>query len=300
MNSDGLELTGSSTICAGSSILLLAQVSLDSKQTLSPRQSSHVRQKSDELIEDLEIQLGSSQIPYMQIRVSYAHSAFPKYSQANTDTGLWSMRSRMETTATAALKRHNTSSIWSPRPSPAPDPLLPLIERHWGADKARNAMQQILTLRPTPRKAVKAGLDMPLDTNNTHHELRTLRSYTIPPVPKRQTSLQKLLTKTSLLRKKGSAEEQRRRVLSRGKSSLEAEAVKEPTYDTSSSCGSLSSNAWQTDVSPSEHSGSPGSKRRPLGTEGLKGLMPKLSDFSLDGRSVREKAPGKWSWVNWF
>uniref|UniRef100_A0A8H7TTL0 Uncharacterized protein n=1 Tax=Bionectria ochroleuca TaxID=29856 RepID=A0A8H7TTL0_BIOOC len=70
------EQTFPTTIYAGSSILLLAEIRIDTDQKCLQRPvQGHVRQKSEELIEDLEIQLGSSQFNYMHVKVSYAHSS---------------------------------------------------------------------------------------------------------------------------------------------------------------------------------------------------------------------------------
>ncbi|KFA51685.1 hypothetical protein S40293_02778 [Stachybotrys chartarum IBT 40293] len=118
------------TIHAGSSILLVVQVCLEQEAVRRPTHAGHRRQRSEELIEDLELELGDTRVEYMQIRVTYSHSAFPDHCSPGTSSGVSNIRTRMETTATATLKLYNELSPWSPRPAPAPHPLLELIERH--------------------------------------------------------------------------------------------------------------------------------------------------------------------------
>lgn len=303
-------LRKSSTIYAGSSILLLAQIQLGLDDHPSPRRNTHVRQKSDELIEDLEIQLGSSRVTYMQIKVSYAHSAFPEYCRPDAVKGVSGMSSRMETKAAASLKRHNTLSPWSPRPAPSPNPLFPLIERHWGADKARDAMQQILNQRFTPRKPAKAGADLSPNVNGGRFDVAPpVPKHAPPPVPVRQTSLQKDVFPRKSLSRKGSTAELRQHVLSRGTYSFETD--KDHGSADSHSRGSPSSNIMRADTYSSA-SDSP-KRRRSLSMSGLKGLMPNFSDFTLDTKPLREKPfrgsiagskrkkdSGRWNWASWF
>ena len=299
----------SSTIYAGSSVLLLAKVQLGFNNSPSPRRTVHIRQKSDELIEDLEIQLGSSQVAYMQIRVSYAHSAFPESSQTDTMAGVSSVSSRIETKATASLKRHNTLSPWSPRPAPHPNLLFPLIERHWGADKAMNAMKQILNQRFTPRKPANACADLSSVVGGSSDAPPPPPKHAPPPVPVRQASLQKEVPSKCPLGRTDLPSELRQRVLSRVTHSFETARSQAPAG--SQGRRSPSSNVMRDGWASSETSESP-QRRRSLNMAGLKGLMPNLSDFTLDSKSLREKAfrgsatgskrkkdGGKWGW-GWF
>lgn len=141
------------TICAGSGILLLAEVRIDRPLALNERNESHVRQRSDELIEDLELQLGDLRTEYMQVRLCYSHSAFPQHEDIDSRNGISSVRTSMETVAVASLKRCNGFSPWSPHPTPSPNTLFQLITQHWGSEKANEAMQKMLSQRSTPRKA---------------------------------------------------------------------------------------------------------------------------------------------------
>lgn len=288
----------------------MAKVQLGLDDSPSPPRNAHLRQKSDELIEDLEIQLGSSQVTYMQIRVSYAHSAFPESSYPGTMAGVSSVSSRMEMKATASLKRHNTLSPWSPRPAPHPNLLFPLIERHWGMDKAMGAMKQILNQRFTPRKPANACADLSSSVvGGSSDAPPPPPKHAPPPVPVRQASLQKDVASRRPLGRTDLPAELRQRVLSRVTHSFETARSRAP--DGSQGRGSPSSNVIRDGWASSETSESP-QRRRSLNMAGLKGLMPNLSDFTLDSKPLREKAfrgsatgskrkkdGGKWGW-GWF
>ncbi|RDA90864.1 hypothetical protein CP533_3227 [Ophiocordyceps camponoti-saundersi (nom. inval.)] len=119
------------TIYAGSSVLLIVHL-----QRNTQRRRQHIRQNSDDLMEDLELQLGTS--VFMNVRVRYSHSAFPEHHRAE---GVLGMRSRMETTAGASLSRSlpqqatKTTAAGHRHHHQSYHPLLPLVQRHWGADK---------------------------------------------------------------------------------------------------------------------------------------------------------------------
>ncbi|KAF4975813.1 hypothetical protein FZEAL_7432 [Fusarium zealandicum] len=115
----------------GSSILLLAQVQINVKPATRKKKSGHCRQISDDLIEDLETELGGSQMGYMEVQLSYRHPAFPTSRDVDiTGDRISSIQSKIETAATASVKLHNSMSPWSPVPASTSNPLLPLIEKH--------------------------------------------------------------------------------------------------------------------------------------------------------------------------
>ncbi|KAK3323488.1 hypothetical protein B0T19DRAFT_205929 [Cercophora scortea] len=180
-----------STLYPGSRLLVVAHIRLLSAATATtataaaasspspPARGGHARQSSDDLIEDLEYQLGSTATEYLQVRITYRHSAFPqrgddgslaadprrpaiassltnrrRTNNNNTaDDGVSSIQTVIVTTCRAAIKRHNALSPWSPRPAPQPNPLFEIIASHWGPDSASDVMHRILGSRSTPRKA---------------------------------------------------------------------------------------------------------------------------------------------------
>ncbi|KAL6881063.1 hypothetical protein J3F83DRAFT_720903 [Trichoderma novae-zelandiae] len=131
------------TMSVGSSVLLLVHAVCQSRMASSfPRQHKHLRQRSEELMEDLEMQLGNSFMPYMHVHVTYSHSAFPCHL-ASEGVEASSLHTKLRTAAEATIKLHNALSPWSPHPGMAKGRLLPFVRRHWGAQKASEVMQQM-------------------------------------------------------------------------------------------------------------------------------------------------------------
>lgn len=326
-----------STIYAGSSILLLIEVEVHESEGWQPCRSHHVRQKSDELIEDLEIQLGTSQISYMQIKATYSHSAFPQYHFRPEMTGVTSLQSRMETLATASLKRHNTLSLWSPHPAPAPNPLFSLIERHWGEEKAGDAMQQILIHRSTPRKPAETACRLSPETFISQGGARSplLCSHTPPKVPLRQTSLQ--IGGVGVLSLSGNTNsalhdprQNSMAVASRDTRVRDASPASMSARDenscsdsavvdqSSSSSHGLHEDGYRRRGKGAAVDMSFTRKRRSAGADSIRALMPRLPDFNTDSSTGREgkarrgtvaaatnrergkRETGRWGWTNWF
>ncbi|KAG9259283.1 uncharacterized protein F5Z01DRAFT_746602 [Emericellopsis atlantica] len=259
------------TIYAGSSVLLLAHIAI--AHELPPAShGQHIRQKSNELIEDLEMKLGALQLAYAKIRVSFAHSAFPAFDQTESVGGISAMSSRMETVATAKLRRYDALSPWSPRPAPAPDLLSPLVKKHWGPNKARDVMQQVSAGRSAPAGHGQAGA-LSYNIQSQQRSASPVQMRHAPPaIPHRQTSLRGDATFSSH-RSRGT-----RSVVPR------ASHGESPRRSGQSEAGSVAD-------------------------QGL--FLPTLADFGLIGRvttrspcktSVRSKKAdaGRWSWASWF
>lgn len=127
----------------------------------------HTRQSSDDLIQDLEHHLGNKLVEYLQIRIRYQHSSFPHQKQdqtANLD-GILDVHTSIETIARAAIKQHNSSSLWSPLPAIQQNPLFEIIASHWGPVSAGEVMQRIINSRRTIRHGVEKILT-PLQTRS--------------------------------------------------------------------------------------------------------------------------------------
>ncbi|TFB03770.1 hypothetical protein CCMA1212_004604, partial [Trichoderma ghanense] len=136
------------TMFVGSSVLLLVHVLCRSGvASCPPRQYKHPRQRSEELMEDLEMQLGNSFMPFVNIHVTYSHSAFPSHLASGEGVEMSSLYTKLRTSAEATVKLHNALSPWSPHPVMAKGRLLPLIRRHWGAQRASEVMRQMLEQR---------------------------------------------------------------------------------------------------------------------------------------------------------
>ncbi|KAG5930290.1 hypothetical protein E4U53_002267 [Claviceps sorghi] len=145
------------TIYAGTSVLLVVHVQLDGK-TDGGDGRGHSRCRSEELMEELELQLGHVRSQLLRVTISYRHSAFPTIHNAHaTEDGLCQLQSRMETTATAALvpscndsvwasRTRRASSSWSSRSSRSSSSrcsLFRLMVQHWGDGKAIEVQRRI-------------------------------------------------------------------------------------------------------------------------------------------------------------
>jgi hypothetical protein len=108
------------TLSPGTAILVLVNVELNLANYSRIRR--HIRSNSDDLIEDLEDQLGSAQCEYLTVSLVYQHSAFsPGTNNINdaNSSGVTRAQTKIRTAYTAAVNRHNAASPWSPPPAPA-------------------------------------------------------------------------------------------------------------------------------------------------------------------------------------
>jgi hypothetical protein len=142
---------------AGETHLILAKLRI-SKVT---KVSSHIRESStsDEIMADLESHLGGAVTSYLTVRLSYKHSGFLQFTPTSTDWegGISSHVTKLQTEASACIKRHDLHSAWSPRTSREvhgtleTNPLIQLIETHFHVDKARDAVRRLANDRiPIP------------------------------------------------------------------------------------------------------------------------------------------------------
>lgn len=113
---------------AGHGALVLANVELDVAS--SPKLRGHIRSQSDELMDDLEHQLGSMQCEYMKVNLIYRHSAFSFVSVTGDNNNIIKPQTKIWTTFTASLTQHNVTSPWSPPPAPTPNRLMRIIAAH--------------------------------------------------------------------------------------------------------------------------------------------------------------------------
>lgn len=283
-------------------MFLLANIQIDAEKARRRSRNSHVRQKSDELMEDLELQLGSSTVGYMHIRVSYSHSAFPEYSSVEAATaGVSSLRSRLETTATATLKRHNAVSPWSPRPETSQDHLLQLVERHWGEDKAMSVKEQIMGRQQSPRKPQKTCPKYTTGGDGIVGQRATPRPAT-PEVPLRRASLESdVAPKASTFGKALGKKAQR--LLSPASSTPQSRRSRNDSNEPGPQEPGEKRNLWGENGSVDNADGS--LRGRPL-----RGLTPVATNWAaaaategMEEDAVRiksKKDTGLWSWGLWF
>ncbi|OWP05566.1 hypothetical protein B2J93_7910 [Marssonina coronariae] len=141
-------------IRAGETQLILAKIRFN--KFIPP---THIRDSSsDGLIAQLENDLGDTLTPYLTVRLTYKHSAFPNIKSPATIANGMSMHiTRIQTEATAVIKRHNPLSAWSPRTSQTINsplelnPLIGLVETYLPSERAREVIRKLANERtPIP------------------------------------------------------------------------------------------------------------------------------------------------------
>ncbi|KAI8963823.1 hypothetical protein F5Y11DRAFT_131038 [Daldinia sp. FL1419] len=180
------------TIGPGSNHLILACIRLGTSKS---RNTRAYRNDPDSLIADLESKLGSAQTEYMQVRVHYCHSGFPTFGGGSTEDdsedNISTYQTRVETTVIGTVRRHASTSAWSPRPTSTANPLFPIIASHWGPVRASEVMQRITSNRPSSRMAVRwTKIGQPDRIEDIIQAPN--RAGTAPPIPQRQASLKRL------------------------------------------------------------------------------------------------------------
>jgi hypothetical protein len=123
-----LTAPGLRSLFLGSSLLILAHVHVertsftenDAADNLALMSGSvkHVAQKSDDLMKDLEHELGETWIEYMSVKMVYNHSAFQENQVLDAQHGVLAVSTKLETTASAVIQHRNPRSMWSPRCTP--------------------------------------------------------------------------------------------------------------------------------------------------------------------------------------
>ncbi|TEY31043.1 hypothetical protein BOTCAL_0825g00020 [Botryotinia calthae] len=142
------------TIRVSETHLMLVKIRLNEvKNSLS-----HAKEgSSDELIENLNEILGDITTHYLTVKLNYRHSAFLnlRSQAAEGEFRLLPQHTLLETKAMASIKRHNPASAWSPRNSGTlnltvgASVLTKIIEKHFSAEKSREALQKLADDRTT-------------------------------------------------------------------------------------------------------------------------------------------------------
>ncbi|KAI0899705.1 hypothetical protein F4806DRAFT_505898 [Annulohypoxylon nitens] len=177
------------TISPGSSLLIMACIQPGTSKSQKSRTS---KQNSDNLIADLELELGDSRTRYVHVRVKYCHSGFPAFKNTLLEDGVINYQTRLETTATGTIKRYNTASAWSPRQTRISNPLFAIIASHWGPARASEVMHKIMSSRYNAYK-ISRWSDMGFPRiDGIDNTIKLDRTGRAPPVPQRQASLRQL------------------------------------------------------------------------------------------------------------
>lgn len=289
-----------STLFAGSSILLLVQVVLQPRVALSSlRQHKHTRQMSEELMEDLQLQLGDSIMDYLSIQVSYSHSAFPFQRGAAGATEVSILQTRLVTAAEATIKLHNVLSPWSPHPIPARDGLLSVVESHWGSQKASEIMQQILVQRPISTPKLKKIRPKGYEQTPTDEQ----PSYSHPPtIPLRYMSLQD--ERPMKLKSSPSLHSVRENRVSYD-SAIGMKGTRSREISGASKCGkeendNSSRGRWSISPDATLRVLTPALRNNSRGDHNNRRSMSKEKKHGVAGDVKGKKDSGLWAWATWF
>ncbi|KAF9881828.1 hypothetical protein CkaCkLH20_00974 [Colletotrichum karsti] len=98
-------------IFLGLKVLVLANIHFEPQGPVPFKPNGHIRQRSDELIDDLENQLGSSRVEYLRIVVTYKHSAFPKHDKSDPVDGVADTASEPEQGCHGATTGSNSTRM---------------------------------------------------------------------------------------------------------------------------------------------------------------------------------------------
>ncbi|RYP77743.1 hypothetical protein DL770_007027 [Monosporascus sp. CRB-9-2] len=314
---------GTRMISPGSSLLILAYVDIDASKP--PQASGKRKHESDDLIADLEFQLGSVKTEYIQVRLSYCHSGFPVLEDVSTTSGISSIRSRLETTAVGVVKRHSTTSIWCPRPTPASNALFPIIASHWGPGRAHDVANKIMPRRSSPRRIPKSNsrsmANVRGSENSPQAPVRTDKGAPVR-VPQRKASLGKQQQSTpedamdparkiwTEMRRKASGRVTASLRVSKGRRLPPLSADLEPGPGAEMpplySQGEVERRREQIRDMALRN-------KRSIGADSLRSLVPSLAEFHLDSngkpddvirgqetQSVGRKSEGRWNIGGWW
>jgi hypothetical protein len=109
-----------SIICAGDALIYLVRVLFPTNMRLSSISKGHTRESSAGLLENLELHLNPSDLPFIRAKASYNHSAFMHQKRVDMDDGVDHHETLLTTEVTASIKRNmkvdNNLADWIPKP----------------------------------------------------------------------------------------------------------------------------------------------------------------------------------------
>lgn len=210
----------------------------------------------------------------MQLRITYSHSAFPEYSGSSRPNGISYLSSRLETTATASLKRFHQSN-WCTPILENTNALFEVMKRHWDLEKCSRIFGQIKRDKPvTPRPISQSTRRASCSISDAHSSSTSNSPSQLFPV---RRSLKEVIQLP-----KAMASESERRTVSQTTGSTEP--------------------GFRKII-----------KRRSLGSEFLQGLAPDFGGLRVEGDNGytrkdvsapifehNSKDTWMWNWGSWF
>ncbi|KAI0871655.1 hypothetical protein GGS24DRAFT_470416 [Hypoxylon argillaceum] len=304
----------------GSSMLILAKVQIDARQSRQPNKA--ITQRSNELIADLECELGVPTMRYLQARLRYRHSGFPVSNSIAPINGTIDCQTSLETTVTGVIEQQalNGASALSIASSSGSS-LFDIVASYWGPFRANEIFS---------RKAYDQPITAVKGTTKFSNNLKTTSTEDIPtyqpekvldpftPMPRRPVGIQPSSPDEDPARKIWT--EMRRR------SSRSRPSAENPPTTTamsifgriSANTGSLSSLRMRSEVDRRREVIRDVALRnkRSIGADSLKSLVPSMMNLDVSSKeswgdessntSNKENVPperrkeGRWSIAGWW
>lgn len=139
------------TIRNKQSELLIAKIRFTDNFTKTASSPGRFRQSSETLIEELESRLIECAIDFLDVTLTYKHSAlrFLEYPVTTESTpSIAYENTKLVTEARAVIKRNDSLAAWSPRAPDRDGPLSDLIRSHFPSDRAECLIQRISSRPP--------------------------------------------------------------------------------------------------------------------------------------------------------
>ncbi|KAI3331505.1 hypothetical protein HD806DRAFT_518522 [Xylariaceae sp. AK1471] len=272
----------------GSTVLVLAKVKIDRRWLRQPDRP--MVQKSNELIANIESQLGSSSVRCLQVRLQYQHSGFPLSNSIAPTDGTADCQTRLETTAIGVIKEQTLHPPWGLScVSTGESSLLGLVASHWGPLRANEIFFRETSLQ----------FDSIVATNTAHYDsLARIDRESNPSanVPRRQATPQ-----SSSPDQEDPARKiwtQMRRRSSRGGSTVRASrdeslsATASPLSFTGKASTITGPMKMRSDVDRRREliRNAALRNKRSIGADSLKSLVPSMMDLDITGKDTWGKS----------
>lgn len=305
-------------------MLILAKIRTDNRRR---EPDSAIIQKSNELIADLESELGAAIVRYIQVCLRYNHSGFPTSHHAPPAEGTADWQTRLETTVTGVIKRQ---VLYSPSLSTTfgkgESSLFNLVASYWGPLRASEIFPH-RSPRPTSSLTVpnsctpSSEQSMPVPGDSFALQ-RAMKPSPVTPSPRKQVGFQASPSNHEEDPARKIWTEMRRKT-SRGRentgtgsvNNLTTRMMRTSPERTSFDTGSL---RIKTDVDRRRELIRDAALRnkRSIGADSLKSLVPSLMNLDISGKeawgdsssatSNKENVPperrkeGRWSLAGWW
>ncbi|KAI0100599.1 hypothetical protein GGR51DRAFT_563933 [Nemania sp. FL0031] len=306
----------------GSTMLVLAKVHISHTQQ---RQSGGtIARKSNELIADLESELGVASVRYLRVRLRYHHSGFPLSNSITPTGGTVGCQTCLETTATGVIGQQALHlPLGLPPANAAESSIFGIVASYWGPYRAHQIFSRNTFSQPKPATTYNGrpinNYATATDEDNSHCQPEAVLS-PFTPIPRKPVGVQRASPDQGEDPARKIWTEMRRRS-SRNRSNVENAPVA-AAWDilgrVSANMGSFSSLRLKSDVDRRREVIRDVALRnkRSIGADSLKSLVPSMMNLDISSKgtsgslssnaSNKENVPpegrkeGRWSIAGWW